>query len=276
MKKTIIAAAALVAMVGCNKTLIEAPMTDSNYGYINLGITADTEMVVTKATGDVTEDDNYLVAIFDASSKPIWNESDGANEGYILYNEENIANEDLWTRPAGSYKIDVKNMTDAAALEERGKKQIGLSSYQEFTVKSGVENTVNVSCAPINSYVTANHDLSNQVFVDPVISLVKSGQEYELVWGHYEPTSEKEYGVYYSGGTEVTYKLDVTMFGTTTKKRYTETITTQSGKWTQINFTSNNSDGTIIVSITYNDSYGDPVEITQEIKPLEGEIITNE
>lgn len=48
MKKTIIIAAALVAMTACNKNLIEVSSVDG-FGYINLGVSADTELVVTKA-----------------------------------------------------------------------------------------------------------------------------------------------------------------------------------------------------------------------------------
>ena len=48
MKKTIIAAAALVAMVGCNKGIIETPTAEAELGYINLGVNTDTEMVVNK------------------------------------------------------------------------------------------------------------------------------------------------------------------------------------------------------------------------------------
>ena len=53
MKKAFFLAAALVAMVGCNKTIIESPVSD--YRYISLGVSADTEMVATKAIE--TEDD---------------------------------------------------------------------------------------------------------------------------------------------------------------------------------------------------------------------------
>ena len=53
MKKIMIAAAVLAALTACNKTLIEGPMADSEYGYINLGVTADTEMEVTNKAGEV-------------------------------------------------------------------------------------------------------------------------------------------------------------------------------------------------------------------------------
>ena len=56
MKKTIILAAALVAMTACNKSIIETSNPADGYGFIELGITADTEMVVTK-TGSVMSSD---------------------------------------------------------------------------------------------------------------------------------------------------------------------------------------------------------------------------
>ena len=62
MKKTIVIAAAIVAMTACNKTIIETPMAD--YGSISLGVAADTEMVVTKSgtlTAEAAKD--YIITL---------------------------------------------------------------------------------------------------------------------------------------------------------------------------------------------------------------------
>ena len=70
MKKIMIAAAALVAMTACNKTLIEGPVADSEYGYINFGLSSDMEIVDTKAVVSQTGDGaNYNVYLKDDEQK---------------------------------------------------------------------------------------------------------------------------------------------------------------------------------------------------------------
>ena len=91
MKKTIIMAAVLVAMVGCNKSIIESPVADSDYGYINLGVTAETEMVLTK--GIITEADlaGYKVNLLKDGMQ-----LDGWPKAYSSITDAN------WKVPAGS------------------------------------------------------------------------------------------------------------------------------------------------------------------------------
>ena len=58
MKKIMIAAAVLAALTACNKTLIEGPMPDSEYGYINFGLSSDIEIVDTKAATTVEKNNS--------------------------------------------------------------------------------------------------------------------------------------------------------------------------------------------------------------------------
>ena len=65
MKKIIIFAAALAAMTACNKSVFETAAPSEGFGYINLGISADAEMVVTKAPTTPSSDAlaNYTVTL---------------------------------------------------------------------------------------------------------------------------------------------------------------------------------------------------------------------
>lgn len=266
MKKTLLIAAAFVALTACNKTLIETQVPESDYGYINLGITADTEMVETKATGSVSASDGYSLFLKDASNNSVWKGQTYADDdGYVDYNSTNIANESIWTVPAGTYTLVAENMTEAEALVNKGFKR--LKGEVEKVVNAGLTTNFPIVCKPVNSLVTANHTLDSQIFANPQLKLTAGERSFDNIeWGHDEAN-----GVFYSAGTSVTWELIVTLAADNkTKKKYTSTLTTIEGKWSQINFSSDNTDGTINVSITYDDSFGEPTTSTVEIKPLEG------
>lgn len=277
MKKTILIAAVLVAMVSCNKTLIETPVSESDYGYINLGISADTEMIETKADGDDTREysnialNTYQIALYNSNDIPVWEDE------WIMYNQDNIDNTDLWKVPAGNYSFDVKNMDAADAngtgANNKGQKLIGLKSKHQFEVKAGIDNEVTIKCEPINSCVTVAHNLSEAVFTNPVIKLTCGTAVYNsMVWGHLEANA-----VYCAPSTNVTYELVVTMAADSSiKRKYVNEnpITTAIGTWTKIDFTSDTTDGAIKVTIQYTDQFGATQTVTNKIDPFEGTVVS--
>lgn len=269
MKKTLLIAAAFVALTACNKTLIETQVPESEYGYINLGITADTEMVETKTTGNVSKNDGYSLFLKDASNNSVWKDKDYAVDGYVEYNSANIDNISIWTVPAGTYTLVAENMTEAEALVGKGYKR--LKGEVTKVVNAGLPTDFPIVCKPVNSLVTADHSLDPQIFANPQLKLTAGERSFDnITWEHDEAN-----GVFYSAGTMVTWELIVTLAADNkTKKKYTSTLTTSEGKWSQINFSSDNTDGTINVSITYDDSFGTPTTSTVEIKPLEGNTVT--
>lgn len=256
MKKTIIAAAALVAMTACNKTLIETPMTDSNYGYINLGITADTEMVVTKAEPDFS---NYNVSLYSGADIQ-WTKE---------YNEILPAD---WTVPAGTYKIYVENLTDGEAAPASKKGSVRVAKMVEnITVKAGFETPVNILCEPINSQVTVNYDANfTKIFTNPAVTITDNNRQFTMAWGH-----NLDNAVFYPAGSQLSWSLSVDMTdasNNTINKTYQSTavITTEANRWTQINFSSNSTNGTISITITVDGVIDSVTEIPVKIDPLEG------
>lgn len=276
MKKTIIAATALVAMTACNKTLIETPMTDSNYGYINLGITADTEMVVTKGitANGVDDIDTYNVALLVKSGEvyvPFWTSEkfDGVTikEGYIEYSD--LSNSKFWTVPAGEYKIVVENKTESEALVDNG--AVRVEGTETFKVNAGATQTVAVSCNPVNSKVTVSKTTAfDAAFTASSVSVTGAGRNFYLNWtAKPEVKSNTLYNeAYFNAATQIAWNLSVTLTdGTTKTYSKTNALSTVAGTWSNIDFNASTTNGSINVTITVNNEFGIVDVIEETINP---------
>lgn len=272
MKKTIIAAAALVAMTACNKTLIETPMTDSNYGYINLGITADTEMVVTKGISatDVNDINTYNVALLVKSAGeyvPFWTsekfEDVTINEGYIEYSD--LSDPIFWTVPAGEYMIVVENKTISEALVTNG--AVRVEGTETFKVNAGAAKAVDVSCTPVNSKVTVSKTAAfDAAFTASSVSVTGAGRNFYLNWtAKPEVKSNTLYNeAYFNAATQIAWNLSVTLTdGTNKTYSNSNALTTGAGTWSNIDFDASTTNGSINVTITVNNEFG-IVEVIQE------------
>lgn len=241
MKKTIIIAAALVAMAGCNKTIIETPMAD--YGYISLGVSADTEMVATKAISTEANLDGYTVTLINTDkTQTIWSK---------VYGTDEFADTD-WKVPAGNYKVTVTNYTDGLYSQNDGKGAVRVNGEGTVAVTAGETNTCTVNCTPVNSKVSFIADKSfNDVFTSVSLSVVDPQTRTLAMTVGAEHTDAG--AAYFEPGT-LTWKLTATpKLGT--ESTYTRTFATTAGKWTQVTFSSNNADGQIsVVTITVDDT----------------------
>lgn len=256
MKKTIIAAAVLVAMTACNKNVIE--MTPSEgYGYIDLGVTADTEMVVvksgeTEATTPIYND--YMVTLKQGES--------------VIWGPKKYSEVTDWKVPAGTgYLIYIENMDEAAAApaNEKGSVRVAGTSAA-FEVKAGINTPVSVNCVAINSRVTVANSFNTDVFTSSTITITDGTRALPMEWGHTEANS-----AYYSAGKAIGWNLTVTL-ADGSQKTYskTETTTTQAKKWTQINFTNSNTNGNITVEIVVDGTITETITVSETIDPLEG------
>lgn len=251
MKKTIIIAAALVAMTACNKSLIEVTPSEG-YGYINLGVTTDTEMVVTKAS---TEYDTYNVTLKRGNDE-IWTKE------YAAIEEADLK------QPAGTYTLYVENLTEAEAAPAKDKGQVRVAGTADVTVQAGVSTPATVTCVAINSRVTVANTFAEGVFTSAAATITDGTREFAMPWGH-----DVDNGAYYSAGKSISWTLNVTL-SNGTKKTYTKesATTTVARKWTQINFTNLNTDGTITVQIVVDGAITETVEVSEEIDPLLGTV----
>lgn len=260
MKKTIIIAAALVAMTACNKSLIEVSPAEE-FGTISLGVTTDTEMVVTKAGTEMTADQlaGYNVTLKQGETVKWTKEYSAIKEGDLK-------------QPAGTYTLYVENLNEdeAAPADEKG--AVRVAGTTEFTVKAGIDNPVSVTCEAVNSRVTVANSFTEGVFTAAEITITDGTRALPMAWGHAE-----ENGAYYSAGKNITWTLTVTL-SNGSKKTYTdpEATTTVARKWTQINFSNSSTNGNIVVEIVVDGTISETVEVSETIDPLQGTPVSNE
>lgn len=251
MKKTIIAAAVLVAMTACNKNVIE--MTPSEgYGYIDLGVTADTEMVITKAATEMTDEQlaGYNV-ILKKGSEEVWTREFSA-----------ITADDL-KQPAGTYTLYVENLTvEETYISDKG--VVRVSGENNVTVTAGLSSLCTVACTPQNSKVsfitTADFDT---VFDNPAVSVKESdSRTVAMTVGSTHTGADC---AYFEPGT-LTWTLTAQLGGQT--KTYTKVFTAKKAKWTQVTFTTGSTDGQIDVTITVDGEIVDVETITAVVDPF--------
>jgi hypothetical protein len=136
---------------------------------------------------------------------------------------------------------------------------------KDVVVAAGVGTDVTVECVPVNSRVTVAFDDSfNAVFADPVIKVAGGLRSFDMTWGHDIANS-----VYYPAETEISWTLTATLSGEQRTYQSVEKLKTQAGKWTQITFSASTTDGSINVSITVNDDFGEPLQEQVSINPFE-------
>lgn len=302
MKKTILAAAALVTMAACNKTLIENPVADSDYGYINLGITADTEMgIATKASGNVPGASYRVKLEYKESGSWTnkWNnlaQGDGVLEdGWVSYSYLTSNNSGLLTVPVGTYKFTVENIAENNVYDEsnpNGQMYVKGESG-EITVVAGKSVSGSVQCTVKNSKVIVKKGADfDTYFKDAEIQVIakkSSDQEaatFDMSWTEDAVAQEvttKYNEVFLPAGTEVVWKLTAIRNdndNSTAKYTYTNAdkndsaISTDERKCTVITLTpSTNGDGAINVTITTDESYAD-AENNVVIDPIQGEAVS--
>lgn len=255
MKKTIILAAALVAMTACNKSLIENANPEENYGFIDFGVTADTEMLVTK-TGTV----------MDAAGLAAYNVTLKQGETVKWTKEYSDINSDDLKQPAGTYTLYVENLSEEEAAPAGAKGAVRVAGSKDVNVQAGINNEVSVSCEAINSRVTVSNNFTEGVFTAADLTITDGKRSFLMEWGH-----DEEKGAYYSAGKSLTWILNVTL-SNGTKKTYLdpEVTTTVAKKWTQINFSNSSTNGNIVVEIIVDGSISEKIEVSETIDPLEG------
>lgn len=267
MKKTIIAVAALVAMTACNKTLIETPMTDSNYGYINLGVTADTDMVVTRGVTSNPSFNEYNVTLKKSgNAEPEWTKE-----------YKDIEADDLKVE-AGNYSIYVENLTDEETYSTSNG-VVKVSGEASVTVTAGVPSSCTVACTPKNSKVTFAYNTDFEtVFGSTNSIVVKESDTRSVNMTAVKDSHDQATPAYFKADTKLTWTLTVYLKdanNTTITKTYTADFTTVEAKWTQVTFSTGSTDGEINVTITVNNEITETQTITAVVDPFSTNVNQN-
>lgn len=175
MKKNLIAAVAIIAMAGCNKSIIENPVPEAGYGYIDFGISADTEMVATKAAETVAkENSTYLLSLVGT----------GSNVRFTDKMYKDLLDTDLKVQ-ADTYTFSAQNITEAAAEDGYGALRL-YGEHANLVVTAGATTTASIACTPANAMVTVSLDPNfGNVFKEYEVSLIDGNRELKInTFGH--------------------------------------------------------------------------------------------
>lgn len=208
MKKIMIAAAALVAMTACNKTLIESPIADSEYGYISLGITADTEMVETKVGNyeNVANASNYNVMLVKVTED---SEGKKTESNYWSATRKFSDLSSPIQVPAGTYYFTAENQTinEAAPTGARGSMRLFGKSANVILAPGGDE-TATVYCDIANAMVTvAYEDDFDDIFISPAVKITDTKAKpraLSMEWAAEPSSHDDKKGVYYTADGNAT------------------------------------------------------------------------
>ncbi len=288
MKRTIIIAAALVAMAGCNKELIETPIADSDYGYINLGVTADTDITVTKAGADGT---NGVTSSTDLSGYnfTLYN-GDGKVDGWPKEFSA-ISKTDLKVA-SGTYKIEVENYTITETYST-GSGKVRVKGVQEnISVEGGKTKSVTVNCDPANSKITVQYTADFADMFDISTATVNlsnaatgssNGDDYypartlsmnmTLASTEAEAQNGEKYNEAFFEPGQVSWALSITNKDSVSRN-YSGTIDAEADHWKILKFNAG-KDGQISVSVVVDETMGseEPVDVT--VNPLDNTVQGN-
>ncbi len=270
MKKAFFAILALFGMLSCDTQIVEEPVVGTGYGYINLCIGADTEMVMTRATTTPSAEDlnKYGIVITkNGVTDPVYTGTyAGLTDGKLKVE-------------AGTYTVVATNLTEEEAYYDedgatRGCVRVS-GSNDNVVVTAGVTSNCNIECNPINSKVSFRYtqNFADVFSVDASsVTVTDNDRPFSLVMKK-ESTDpiEDEDVAYYEAGKTLTWNLIASLSGTT--KQYSNTFTTQADKWSVVTFNVSSTAGNINIIISINDQITEIIPVPVEIDPLEGSIV---
>lgn len=250
MKKIIIFAAALSALVSCNKSVFVSSAEAEEPGFISLGISTSDVMVETKALAANTDLTGYNISLIKkATSTPLWTEE---------YAEAQ-ANEELWKVAPGNYTIMVENKSENEVYPNNTSEgEIRIAGQTDVTVNAGQTSTCTVNCQPVNAKVSFNATSDFlRVFTEPSVTVTDGTRTASL--GTVAATFGNE--AFYNPG-DITWKLTAKIGETS--KEYSGIVKLVAKKWSKVTFSTSSTNG--IISITINVD-GTMTEVT-EVAPV--------
>ncbi len=229
MKKTLFSIMALaMTMVSCTNE--EIPTPAEQYGYININVSNDPLVEnATQTRAEVRNIANWFVMA-----------------GDIDLTEGNKV-------PAGTYTVTAKshtNMDAALALEDKWGVAYYEGSAKNIVVVAGQTATANINCGKAkNGRITTSFNLA-EVFTDVSIEV-----ERQLTFDKLTFDKDNQSKKAYFAPGEVSYTLKYKYNGSE-EKSIAGAVTVAAGT-EHIISVSSNSNGTITVNITYDDTFAD-------------------
>ena len=235
MKKIIIFAAALAALVSCNKSVIVSSVEADEPGFISLGISTSDVMVETKALAANTSLAGYNITIIDKSNSTTYWEGE----------YEQAKDESVWKVAPGTYTIKVENKSVSEVYPDNTSAgEIRIAGEKDVTVTAGKTSTCTVECQPVNAKVSfcATSDFL-KIFKDPSVSVTGGTRTVDL--GTVGETLGS--AAFYNPG-EITWNLSATVDGQS--KSYRGTLTLVAKQWSKVTFNTSSTNGVISITIT--------------------------
>lgn len=252
MKKIIVFAAALAALVSCNKSVIVSSVEADEPGFISLGISTSDVMVETKgltANADLT---NYNITLIDndTPSKPLWTKEYADAQA-----------ESVWKVAPGTYTIKVENKTEEEVYRTNAG-EVRIAGEAEVTVKAGQTSTCTVSCVPVNAKVSfcATSEFF-EVFSAASVSVTDGTRSVDL------GSVGTDFGAeaFYNPG-EITWNLSAKIGETT--KPYSGVVKLSAKKWSKVTFGTSSTNGVINITINVNGTM-EGVDVPTTVDPLQ-------
>ena len=245
MKKIIIFAAALAALVSCNKSVIVSSVEADEPGFISLGISTSDVMVETKGLAANNDLTGYNITLINKStSKTVWTKEYEAAQ----------ADADAWKVAPGTYTIKVENKTMGEVYPDNtsaGEVRIA-GQTDDVTVTTGHTSTCTVNCQPVNAKVSfcAPSEFSS-IFKNPTVSVTDGTRNVSLgAVGASQGTP-----AFFEPG-EITWNLSATVDGQS--KGYSGKLTLVAKQWSKVTFGTSSTNGVIGITITVD---GDMTEV---------------
>ena len=235
MKKIIVFAAALAALVSCNKSVIVSSVEAEEPGFISLGISTSDVMVETKGLAANNDLTGYNITIIDKSNSTTYWEGE----------YEQAKDESVWKVAPGTYTIKVENKSVSEVYPDNTSAgEIRIAGEKDVTVTAGKTSTCTVECQPVNAKVSfcATSDFLS-IFSAPSVSVTDGTRNVSL--GTVGATLGS--AAFYNPG-EITWNLTATVDGKS--KNYSGKLTLVAKQWSKVTFNTSSTNGVISITIT--------------------------
>lgn len=233
MKKTIIFAASLLALVACNKEVI-GTQNVSEVGYLSFDATVEAGVKVeTKAVSE-SELNAYKVTL-----SPGWTKTYGEIQG------------EVFTLATGSYTVDAENITPIQAETGKGNLRIA-APQQTIEVTANATATANLDCVPQSAAIILDYtDGFKGVFSDYSFVLTKQDGTKRQDGAVSLSLSEGDTAYYNaeSGSVVLVYTITGT-HNSTGAKTYSGQITLKRAYSTTVNVDQNSVSGGLKIVLT--------------------------
>ena len=255
MKKIIVFAAALAALVSCNKSVIVSSVEAEEPGFISLGISTSDVMVETIALAANTSLAGYNITLINKStSTTVWTKEYEAAQ----------ADADAWKVAPGTYTIKVENKTmDEVYPDNTSAGEVRIAGQtDDVTVTTGHTSTCTVNCQPVNAKVSfcAPSEFSS-IFKNPTVSVKGGTRNVSLgAVGASQGTP-----AFFEPG-EITWNLSATVDGQS--KGYSGKLTLVAKQWSKVTFGTSSTNGVIKITINVDGTMTE-VEVPATVDPLQ-------